>query len=161
MKLRIIPTVYAAVGIPASGKSFWWEMAVSKKLLPPPSSKRIHIDIIRNDLSGDVLDHSKDELVNKIALSNLKNFLINEMPIIYYDDLNIDRSKRSEIIKISKDYNYKTTAIFFDTTLETCIKRLKKSTKKIPLELLETYSRILKENPIDYDEGWDDIIVVR
>jgi predicted kinase len=161
MKLRIIPTVYVAVGIPASGKSFWWETAVSKKLLPPPSSKRIHIDIIRNDLSGDVNDHSKDDLVNKIALSNLKNFLINGMPIIYYDDLNIDRSKRLELNKISKEYDYKTTAIIFDTPLQNCIQRLKKSTKKIPLELLENYSKILKENPVDYDEGWDDIIVVR
>jgi predicted kinase len=161
MKLNIIPTVYVAVGLPASGKSYWWEMAVSKKLLPPPSSKRIHVDVIRSDLSGDTSDHSKDELVNKVAISNLKNLLCNNMPIIYYDDLNIDRDRRLQINRISKKYEYKTTAIIFDTDLELCIKRLEKSVKKIPLEMIEQMSRILSKNPVDYDEGWDDIIVVK
>lgn len=161
MKLAIIPTVYVPVGLPASGKSYWWEMAVSKKLLPPPSSKRIHIDVIRSDLSGDTSDHSKDELVNKVALSNLKIFLCNHMPIIYYDDLNIDRARRLQINKISKKHGYRTTAIIFDTDINVCISRLRDSTKKIPLEMFEQMSRILNKNPVDYDEGWDDIIVVK
>jgi predicted kinase len=161
MKLKIIKTVYTAVGLPASGKSYWWEMAVTKKLLPPPSSKRIHLDVIRGDLCGDVSDHSKDEIVNRVAISNLKNYLSNEMPIIYYDDLNIDRSRRLQINKISKEFGYKTTAIVFDTPLDVCRIRLDNSSKKIPLELLGNYSKMLKENPVDYDEGWDDIIVVK
>lgn len=161
MKLRIIPTVYVAVGLPASGKSYWWESAVKKKLLPAKKSKRIHADIIRNDLSGDVLDHSKDDMVNKVALSNLKNFLSYKIPIIYYDDLNLDKDNRIDIIKICKEFKYKTTAIYFATNSEICIERLKNSSKKIPLEIIQRQSKILLENPVDYDEGWDDIIVVK
>jgi predicted kinase len=161
MKQKIVPTVYVAVGVPSSGKSYWWETAVTNKRIPLNKSKRIHIDIIRSELCGDVLDHSKDSLVDKVALANLKNFLSYQIPLIYYDDLNIDRDIRLEINKISKEYSYKTMAIIFDTDFNECKKRLKESPKKIPIELFERYCKILQTNPVDYDEGWDDIVVVK
>jgi predicted kinase len=161
MKIKITPTVYVAVGLPASGKSFWWETAISKKLLPVKSCRRLNADIIRNDITGDLNDHSQDDLVKKILFSNLQNFLLHKIPIIYVDDLNIERSVRHKIIKLCQKYNYKTTALVFETDSKQIQSRLNKSSKKIPLELLERYIKILQENPTDYNEGWDDIIVIK
>lgn len=159
MKLKIIPTLYVAVGLPASGKSFWWEQALSKKLLPPTDSKRIQIDLIRSDLCGDINDHTQDSIVEKVAISNLKTYLIKNIPIIYYDDLNLDRSKRIKIGNIAKEFNYKTCAIIFNTNTDLCMNRLKGSHKKISIDLMEEYSKMYKDFPVDYDEGWDDILI--
>jgi len=162
MKIRIIPTVYVAVGIPGSGKSFWWENAVTKKYLPEDQSKRIHADIIRYDLFGDVNDYGKENLTTKIALTNLQSFLSYEIPIVYYDDLNLNKHHRVKLNKICKKVNYQTTAIVFDTPLEVCLERLEQGkVKKIPLETLQRYSKILSDNPVNYGEGWDDILVVK
>lgn len=161
MKIKIIPTVYTAVGLPASGKSFWWETAVSKKLLPIKSCKRINSDVIRNDITGNVCDFSQEELVKKVLFSNLENFLHYKIPIIYIDDLNVEKSSRYKINEICKKFHYKTTALIFNTDVNLITDRLIKSSKKIPLELLEKQVTMLQDNPVDYDEGWDDIIVVK
>lgn len=161
MKLNIIPTVYVPVGIPASGKSFWWEHSISNKSLPLKKCKRIQLDLIRGDICGDISDLSQESLVDKVALSNLKNFCAYKIPIIYYDDLNLEKNKRILLNEISKTYGYKTTAIVFSTDIEVCIKRLNNKDKTIPIDLFKKYIKMFEDYPVEYDEGWDDILIVK
>ena len=161
MKTHIVPTVYVPVGIPASGKSFWWEYSISKKLLPVKSCKRIQIDAIRGDICGDINDFSQESMVDKVALSNLKNFCSYKVPLIYFDDLNLEKNKRILLNEVSKEYGYKTTAIVFLTDVEVCINRLEKTIKKIPIDLFKKHIKMLEDYPVEYDEGWDDILIVK
>jgi predicted kinase len=161
MKLVITPTVYVAIGIPASGKSYWWNYSVSNKLLPIKSCRRINADVIRSDLYGDINKDGSEEIVNKIIYTNLKSFLLHKIPIVYIDDNNLERNKRMKITSICKKMGYKSVALIFDTPLEICNTRISKTSKKLSLDNLKDQFKIIKESPVDYDEGWDDIIVIK
>lgn len=161
MNLKLTPTVYVPIGITGSGKSYWWENSISNIKNYQDFYRRIDLSRIRYDLLGDFHNFSNEDLVKKVALSNLKIFLNINIPIIYIDYTNIHKNFRKLIINESKNYNYRVISIVFYKDPELCFKNSHKNNKKIDLQFLKSEYAIFKDNLPEFDEGWDEIFIIK
>jgi predicted kinase len=153
--------VYIPIGISGSGKSYWWENTILKNKDYAGLCKRIHLSRIRYDLLGDYDNLSKEDLVKKIALSNLKTFLGTKVPLIYVDFNNINKNFRNSLIKESKLYNYKLNALVFYKDVNYCANNLFLNKKNFDIQALESEFINFKENLPEFEEGWDDIFIIK
>ena len=161
MNFKVTPSVYMPIGISGSGKSYWWENTLLKNKDYSDLCKRIHLSKIRYDLLGDYDNLSKEDLVKKIALSNLKAFLGTKIPLIYIDYNNINKNFRTSVIKEAKTYNYKIIALVFYKEVNYCSNNLDLNRKNYDLKTLELEFNNFKENLPEFEEGWDDILVIK
>lgn len=157
---KIIPTVYVAVGCPGSGKSTWWENSIKTGAIPATECTRVNMDTIRKDLCGDESDQSKNGLVSKVAIQNLKSALSHRIPIIYWDNTSASAKYRKEIIREAKRANYDAVAIWFNTPLDVALKRNANRSRVVPEDVIIRMFNNIKSSPPTTDEGFDNIIYV-
>lgn len=153
-------SVYCAVGIPGCGKSTWWKLAKDQGLIGS-NAIRVNMDDIRKDLTGDEGDQTQNAKVAQIARMNLHEALSNGVEAIYWDNTSALRKYRRDIVKAAKKANYKAVAVWFDLPFELCVERNEGRDRVVPIDVLERMYDSIQKTPPDYDEGWDDIIVIK
>lgn len=147
---QIIPTVYISIGLPGSGKTFWWDSAISHKKIPLDMSVYINPELLYKDMivEGDF----NINIINRFSLSHLKNALLLRKPIIYMDGNFITLESRRPIINVAKKAQYKVVCLYFVVPKEVCYERT--PNKKKLIDFAE--SQIIMNEPT-CKEGFDDV----
>lgn len=152
-------TIYMAIGVPGSGKSTWWETAVSKGTIPA-TALRINMDTIRKELTGSEENMSKNDLVARVAKSTLRSAMSNNVEVIYWDNTSARRKYRKEVIEDAKKANYEVIGIWFKVPLAVAKSRNAARTRKVPEDVLDNMHKSIEETPPELTEGFTQIIVV-
>ena len=152
-------TIYMAIGIPGSGKSTWWETAVSKGTIPA-TALRINMDTIRKELTGSESNMSKNDLVARVAKSTLRSAMANSVEVIYWDNTSARRKYRKEVIEDAKKANYEVIGIWFKVPLAVAKSRNAARARKVPEDVLDNMHKSIEEMPPELAEGFTQIIVV-
>jgi len=152
-------TIYMAIGVPGSGKSTWWETAVSKGTIPN-TALRINMDTIRKELTGSEENMSKNDLVARVAKSTLRSAMSNNVEVIYWDNTSARRKYRKEVIEDAKKANYEVIGIWFKVPLDVAKSRNAARARKVPEDVLDNMYKSIQEAPPELTEGFTQIIVV-
>lgn len=152
-------TLYVAVGIPGCGKSTWWEQGKANGIIPN-DAVRINMDTIRKDLTGSAEDQTRNYEVATIANINLECALSRGVNTIYWDNTSARRRYRRDLVKQAHEAGYKAVAIWFNIPFDICLQRNNNRDRVVPESVLKRFAESIGENGPDYDEGWDDILVV-
>lgn len=144
--------LYVLIGLPASGKSFWSSMVVSRE-----DVKLVSSDAIRNELYGDEGIQGDSSKVFEIAHNRIKDYLEKGESVIF-DATNISRKRRKEIFTRYKRIVSEIIAVYFATSYEDCIKRNDLRERKVPESVITSMYKSL--NVPDWAEGWNDIRIV-
>jgi predicted kinase len=145
--------LYLTCGIPASGKSTW----TSKFLQNNPNTIVICPDDIREELTGDASDQSKNKEVWELAYERLNTALCRKLDVLF-DSTMVDEVSRKFPLEISKKYKAETIAVAFPVGLETALKRNAGRDRKVPEDVIRKfYERFVFP---DESEGFDNVIVV-
>jgi predicted kinase len=149
-KETIIPTVYIAVGVPNSGKTFWWKQSIENGLIPENMTIYINPEEQAKELAirGDIIV----SIANEYSLSLYKNSLSVGIPIIYFDGYFITKESRKLIIDEAKKIGYKVVCLWFNVSLKKCEDRNKDLKQKI--KIVDEY---IQKEPPSLEEGFDSI----
>jgi predicted kinase len=145
-------TIYVTCGIPGSGKSHWAETHKDELNAVIHSS-----DYIRAELSGDMNDQSKNDLVFKLLHQRIKDDL-REGKNVIYDATNLKRKLRRAFLQELQNISCEKICVLFATPFELALARNFARDRQVPEEVL---CRMYKsfETPW-YSESWDDIQIV-
>jgi len=135
----MIPTAIIFIGIPASGKSTFYERSFA------PDYVRVNLDALNTR-------HKEKALVDS-CIRDGKSFVV--------DNTNPTKADRQRYIHAAKDAGYRIEGYFFQSVREDCIKRNSKreGKAKVPDSAIRTVSARL-EMP-DLDEGFDSLFFVK
>lgn len=146
------PTLFFAVGLPASGKSTWTENNKEKLNMVIHSS-----DEIRAELLGDINEQSKNDLVFKTLHSRVKEDLLNGNNVCY-DATSLSRKRRIAFLQELKHIPCKKVCVLFATPYQICLANNFARERQVPEDVI---SRMIKSFDVPaYCEGWDDIQIV-
>lgn len=151
-------TVYITVGLPASGKDYYFKENFSNRHIVHLSS-----DNIREKCYGDINDQTHNKEVFKIMEIELVKALKNDLDV-YYNATNLSSKRRKELIKTiigtkGKDFQInRTVIILFVSRYETCLERNRKRKRVVPEEAMK---RMIKNfEPPHRSEGWNNIVII-
>jgi tRNA uridine 5-carbamoylmethylation protein Kti12 len=143
-------------GLPASGKTTFANMMMAfiEKELSPFKVKIIDPDIIRNSLTSEKFDPSKERLVRKNNLEDIENALTQGF-IVISDDLNYYSSMRHDLKEISERVETFLFTIYISTPIEICLKWNDLRGKPIPNNVIneihkkfDNFNRYKWDHPI-------------
>jgi len=152
-------TLYVAVGIPGCGKSTWWEKGKTDGVIPA-DAVRINMDNIRKNLTGTTEDQTRNSEVAQIAHAHLTCALSGGINTIYWDNTSARRKYRRDLVKDAKKAGYKAIAIWFNIPFDVCLERNNNRDRVVPEDVLRRFANSIGDKGPDYDEGWDDILIV-
>ena len=142
-------------GLPASGKSTYAEMLVESGIF-----QRVCPDLIRKELYGDENIQGDGTRVFKIAHHDIREYgCLGEN--VVFDATNIDRKRRTELVKAMRGYFDIIIFKWFSAPLSVCLARNAKRERQVPVEVLERMSANFDEPSIILDKGWDYIEEVK
>lgn len=139
-----------AVGLPASGKSTYFE-----KL----GLQAISTDAIRLQLADDATDQTIHGFVFATVRFLIRQRIAIGRPVTYVDATSLTRKDRKFFLKIAKQYGCIAEAIYFDTPLEVCIERNRKRARVVPEDVIRMMAAKLA--PPTEEEGFVSVTVVR
>lgn len=146
-------TCYILVGLSASGKS-----SIAEGLAKFHNADLVSSDAIRGELSF-VEDQSRNEEVFNIFHKRIRDGL-NAGRSVVCDATNLTMKSRRQIIDIAKHIpNVEIVCVLMATPWETCVERDKERSRSVGAEVLR--KQIMKFQIPFYEEGFDDIVVVR
>ena len=147
------PIFYMLIGLPGSGKSTWAEQYKNT----PGRNIVIHSsDAIREEISGDVNDQSRNHMIFKILHSRVKNSLLKGIDVIY-DATNINSNRRREFLKELKNIECSKQCIVFATPYEKCLINNLNRDRKVPDAVIKRM--YMNWNTPGFFEGWDKILI--
>lgn len=146
--------VIVGVGVPGCGKTTYL-----KPLARELSMEYINPDDIRQELTGDAADHSREVQVWKTVHSRLIEALKNRGAIV---DATYTKVKdRRQLIELCRQNGGKEViAYWFNVPLKTCIERNAKRQRIVPEHVvIKMYNR-LKLNPPTKQEGFNEVFEI-
>lgn len=147
--------LYFAVGLPASGKSSYFEKIKEWH----PDAVHVSSDNIREEVFGDVNRQDKNTEVFKIMEQRTYEVL-SRGGVCYYDATNLSAKRRIAFLKNMKArLKYKDdisfTCLLFVPTIKECNERDKKRERTVGINVI---MRMVKQfQPPHISEGWDSI----
>ena len=153
-------TVYILKGLPASGKSTW---SKQKNQEAPNTYKRINKDDLRMMLDNNYWSKGNEKFVLKIRDLMIKEALAAGKHVIS-DDTNLAPKHETRIRQLVQAYckatgeQVKVEVIFFDVSVEECIRRDLKRTRSVGEKVIRSmYKQFLDKtprhiNPLQQDE---------
>lgn len=143
------------IGIPGSGKTTTLKvLAQQERLL------YINADDIRQELTGDATNHTKEPEVWRLAYERIKTGLQEYGVVI--DATHSKRSDRVRMTTFCRQHGAKHIAgYWFDTPLAVCRQRNRQRDRIVPDAVLTKMHRQLADTPPSNDEGFDEIIQVK
>ena len=156
---RLIPitkrqTLIALSGVPGSGKSTFIRKFVDDH--PDYGWQIIHPDAIREELTGDVNDQSRNKEVWALAYQRLREASAQGLPVIFDATLASPYIRREVAGSVPPEYHR--VLVSLDTPLEESLSRNKQRKRVVPEHVIRRMYTSLKENPPDRSEGWTRII---
>lgn len=142
-------------GLPASGKSTYAEMLVESGQFC-----RVCPDLIRKELYGNESIQGNGREVFKIAFDTIQRLGKQNFNVVF-DATNIDRKRRTELVKAIRGYFDIIIFKWFSAPLSVCLARNAKRERQVPVEVLERMSANFDPPSIMLDEGWDYIEEVK
>lgn len=145
--------LYIAVGLPASGKDYYF-----KENFKDYEVLHISSDNIREKVFGDVNDQTHHKEVFKLMEDEMINGI--KMGVdIYYNATNLSSRRRKNLIEVARNAKVDmVTIILFVPRYETCLERNKKRDRVVPEEAMK---RMIKNfEPPHKSEGWDNMIII-
>jgi predicted kinase len=139
-----------AVGLPASGKSTYFE-----KLGANPVST----DAIRLQLADDATDQSIHPAVFATVRFLIRQRVSVGRPVTYVDATSLTKKDRKFFVKIAQQHGCRLEAIFFDTPLEVCLERNRKRNRVVPENVIRAMANKLE--PPSGAEGFAAVQVVK
>lgn len=119
------------IGLPGSGKSTYATRYKSKY----PNTAVVSSDEIREELFGDVNDQTHNGEVFTTMLNRTREFLKADIDVIY-DATNINRKRRTNLLKELPDDTVK-IAVIFAVAFELCREQNENRSRQVPYEVLE------------------------
>jgi predicted kinase len=148
-------TVFVMIGISGSGKSTYADLIYKRMVLKNEPVVIVRTDDIREELTGNASDQSKNAEVFKLAHKRLEESLAVGMSVIF-DATNLSTDDRAPIIKVAKKYNARTVAIVMKTPMQVSIDRNRSRTRVVPTPVIwRQYNRfkIPSTGEFDYVES--------
>lgn len=142
------------VGLPGSGKSAWAESQVI-----PGISGTLSSDALRELLADDPNNQSIHARVFRVMRDLLKQRLALERPVTYIDATNLTPRERRPYVKLAELFDCEIEAVFFDVTLDECLRRNRGRSRIVPDEVIAAMAE--KLIPPDVNEGFLRVSVVR
>lgn len=118
-------------GLPGSGKSTF-----TREFQGPVVST----DAIREMVTGDAANRSRDSLVFKLAQEMLAYYLFRNISVMY-DATNLLRSSRRRIIALGRRYNARIRVIWIDCPPELAIRRNLQRKRQVPAHVIRRMHR--------------------
>jgi predicted kinase len=140
-------------GISGSGKSTF-----AKKIQSILGCNLVETDYIREQLTGDAGDQSKNGLVFSVAQTQIKTYL-NENKTVIFDATNLSIKDRKDYIQIGKGYgNVSVGSVYMIPNISIANTRNNLRVRVVPPEvILRQYQKFKKPSTM---EGFDFIITV-
>ena len=139
-----LTTLYVLCGLPGSGKT-----TLSKMLSDKYSAVRYSLDEMRTSRG----ENNDRKLIHSMILESLS-----EGFDVVYDDLNIYKTDRLNLLNSLKDIQCNKILIVMTTPLEECIIRDSDRQRKIGEKIIK-YLRG-RYQPPTLEEGWSDIFLI-
>jgi cytidylate kinase len=146
------PILAVMIGISGSGKSTY-----ANGLKTSLNAQLVETDAIRQELTGNAEDQSKNAEVFNIAKKRVNDYLSQGKNTII-DATSLTVRDRRDWIKIGKENNAEVRAYFIDTPIDTCKIQNKKRRRKVPEEVIDRQAS--KLYPPVKDEGFDSVTTV-
>ena len=142
--------IILTVGLPGSGKSTYFH---NRKIQPLSS------DTLRLWLFDDETDQQSPRAVFAAMRMLLRTRLQLGRSINYVDATHLTPRERKPYLKMASRFGYDIYAVYFDTPLETCLRRNFQRNRTLPMEVMERFSRKLVRPTIA--EGFQKVSVIR
>lgn len=135
------------VGLPGSGKSTW---------LAQQGIQAISTDQIRAILSDDVTNQNIHARVFATARYLLRQRLAIGRTVSYMDATHLTPAERLPYIEIARRYGCEVEALFFDVSLEECLRRNAARERVVPPDVIRLMAEKLRKP--DVCEGFTRIV---
>lgn len=147
------PLAILGIGIPGCGKT-----TALKPLAEARGFTYINRDDIREELTGDPANHSREKLVNQLMVERIVASMQYSKGVVV--DMTHSRAKdRRTSIQICRNNGaQQAIGIWFDIPIEVCRKRNAGRSRIVREAALFTMQHRLKVNPPAEEEGFDTII---
>jgi predicted kinase len=142
------------VGLPGSGKSAW-----AQSMVIPGISGTLSSDALRELLADDPNNQNIHARVFRVMRDLLKQRLALERPVTYIDATNLTPRERRPYVKLAELFDCEIDAVFFDVTLDECLRRNRGRGRVVPDEVIAVMAE--KLIPPDVNEGFLRVTVVR
>lgn len=148
--------VILGIGIPGSGKSTYL-----KRIVKENDFAYICPDDIREELTGNTSDQSKNKEVWELAYKRLETLLSTDTNTIVFDATQANKEQRIRCIENCKKYGAEVVeGLFFDTPLRISKQRNSSRDRKVPEHVLEKMNSFLEKDPPKIDDGFDSLIIL-
>lgn len=146
--------VIVGIGVPGCGKTTYL-----KPLAKELSLKYINPDDIRQEITGNATNHSKELEVWNLVHSSLIEALKNRGAIV--DATYTKKKDRRKLIELCRQNGAsEIIAYWFNLPLKTCIERNNSRKRAVPEIAIKKMHNRLKMNPPTTNEGFDKIVVI-
>lgn len=144
-------TLYITSGIPSSGKSTW--AAAVKDYL---KAEVVNMDSIRERLTGNASDQSKNAAVAKVAEIEARDAMSRKVNVVWDATSRTPKARRN-LIAMGREFGAKIVAVHFDIPLDVALTRNAGRERKVPEDVIARFHSELV--PPEHSEGFDEIIV--
>lgn len=146
--------VIAGIGVPGCGKTTYLKPFAGAK-----GMVYISPDEIREELTGDARDHTREVDVWRIVHERLKEALADKDVVV---DATYSKARdRRELIDRAREAGAdEVIAYWFDTPIGTCIERNRGRSRVVPEIVIANMYRRLRSNPPTTEEGFDRIVKI-
>jgi predicted kinase len=142
------------IGIPGCGKT-----TILKPLAGEKGLLYINADDLREEVTGDPADHSKDRLVWKKLYQKIEDGLKDKGVVV--DVTNTKKRDRRQMVDYLKQNGTdKITGYWVKAPLDACLRRNKRRSRVVPGEALSKMQRRLELNPPSVAEGFDELKII-
>jgi predicted kinase len=146
--------VIIAIGVPGCGKT-----TVLKPLAEAEGMAYVNADDVREELTGNPADHSKEVLVWHAIHRRIEENLRKRGVVV--DATHSKRKDRRQIIEFCREHGATLiSGYWFNTPLETCLERNRVRQRVVPAEVIQKMHRRLVENPPSLEEGFTMILEI-
>lgn len=140
------------IGVPGCGKT-----TVLKPLAERGGLAYVNADDIREELTGDPTNHSKESVVWQVAYERIAAGLSGHGVVI--DATHSRRRDRLKMITFCREHGAREIiGYWFDVPLATCLIRNAQRIRKVPEAVIRTMCQRLTTAPPRLDEGYDEIV---
>jgi predicted kinase len=144
--------VIIGIGVPGCGKT-----TLLKPLAEKDGLVYVNRDDIRQQVTGDPTDHSKEKQVTELQNQQIAAALSSGKGVIIDGTYSKRRDRREVIVFCKSHGSAKIIGYWFKTPLDICLQRNKLRQRIVPDEIMQKMYRRLELNPPQQDEGFSEI----
>jgi predicted kinase len=147
--------VIAAIGVPSSGKT-----TVLKPFAEENGYVYICPDDIRQELTGNLLDNSRNPEAWEIAFARMREALREDRAIAFDATQARVRDRRAFALRARQEGADRIIGAFADVSLAEAKERNTKRSIIVPEHAIERMYRFLEDDPPRIEDGFDEIIPI-